>query len=427
LSRVVIRAARLAEGGKPRNLYFKDGLIEGFDLGGQTDECFEAEGNLALPAFIDLHAHLREPGQAVKEDLSTGLAAATAGGYGTVISMANTDPPIDEPGLVGELITRSERLGQARLRPAATLSRGMAGKQLTDFAALKQAGAVMITDDGIPVEDSHLMRRACEYAGELGLVVQTHSEDPSLRRDGVINEGEVSQRLGLPGNPISAEVVMIARDCEIARFTGGHVHIAHVSSRRGLEVIEHYKADGAPVTAEVTPHHLTLTDKTSEYFDPIHKVAPPLRTEEDVTYLRQMLGSGAVDCIATDHAPHTRAEKQRDLLEAPFGIANIEVAFPLLYTRLVTTGVLKLTQLVYLLTIGPARVMGWPEPNLQPGAPADVTFVDLETERAVRAETFRSRAKFSPWDGERLQGWPFMTFVRGHRTYSYDNPLGSIY
>ena len=420
MSRVVVRNARLGEGDEPHDLYFKDGLIEGLDLGGSTDEFFEAEGNLALPAFIDLHAHLREPGQVVKEDLSTGLAAATAGGYGTVISMANTEPPIDEPGLVAELITRSKRLGKARLRPAASLSKGMAGNQLTDFAALKQAGAVMITDDGIPVEDSHLMRRACEYAAELDLVIQTHSEDPSLRGDGVINEGEVSHRLGLPGNPISAEVIMIARDCEIAHFTGGHVHIAHVSSRRGMEVIRAYKAEGTKVTAEVTPHHLTLTDKISENFNPIHKVAPPLRREEDVKYLQNILNSGEVDCIGTDHAPHTLAEKQRDFLEAPFGIANIEVAFPLLYTRLVTTGILKLTQLVHLLTTGPAKVMGWPKPNLQPGSPADVTLVDLDNKRAVKPEAFKSRAKFSPWDGDNLMGWPFMTFVRGQQAYSRD-------
>ena len=420
MSRVVVRNARLGEGDEPHDLYFKDGRIEGLDLGGSTDEFFEAEGNLALPAFIDLHAHLREPGQVVKEDLSTGLAAATAGGYGTVISMANTEPPIDEPGLVAELITRSKRLGKARLRPAASLSKGMAGNQLTDFAALKQAGAVMITDDGIPVEDSHLMRRACEYAAELDLVIQTHSEDPSLRGDGVINEGEVSQRLGLPGNPISAEVIMIARDCEIAHFTGGHVHIAHVSSRRGMEVIRAYKAEGTKVTAEVTPHHLTLTDKISENFNPIHKVAPPLRREEDVKYLQNILNSGEVDCIGTDHAPHTLAEKQRDFLEAPFGIANIEVAFPLLYTRLVTTGILKLTQLVHLLTTGPAKVMGWPKPNLQPGSPADVTLVDLDNKRAVKPEAFKSRAKFSPWDGDNLMGWPFMTFVRGQQAYSRD-------
>lgn len=264
------------------------------------------------------------------------------------------------------------------------------------------------------------MRRACEYAAELDLVIQTHSEDPSLRGDGVINEGEVSQRLGLPGNPISAEVIMIARDCEIAHFTGGHVHIAHVSSRRGMEVIRAYKAEGTKVTAEVTPHHLTLTDKISENFNPIHKVAPPLRREEDVKYLQNILNSGEVDCIGTDHAPHTLAEKQRDFLEAPFGIANIEVAFPLLYTRLVTTGILKLTQLVHLLTTGPAKVMGWPKPNLQPGSPADVTLVDLDNKRAVKPEAFKSRAKFSPWDGDNLMGWPFMTFVRGQQAYSRD-------
>ncbi|MDE0527333.1 MAG: dihydroorotase [Truepera sp.] len=423
MSRVLIQNARLRPGDAAlHDLYLRGGVVEGLDLGGAAAETFDAAGNLVVPAFIDLHAHLREPGQEVKEDLTSGLAAAAAAGYGTVVSMANTEPPIDEPGLVTELIARAERLGQARLRPAAALSRGLRGEQLSDFAALQEAGAVMVTDDGLPVADAHLMRRACEYAAELGLVVQTHSEAPDLRQDGVMNEGEVSQRLGLPGNPVAAEVIQIARDCEIARLSGGRVHIAHVSSRRGLEVVERAQAEGVPVTTEVTPHHLTLSDRVLEQFDPIHKVAPPLRTEADIAYLRSALRHGLIECIGTDHAPHTRAEKELDLLEAPFGIANIEVAFPLLYTRLVATDELELARLLELLTAGPAGVMGWPKPTLEPGAPADLTVIDLETERPVRPETFLSRAKFSPWAGEALRGWPVMTFVRGRRVFALADP-----
>lgn len=400
------------------DLYLRDGLIEGLDLGGEADRTFDAGGQLVTPAFIDLHAHLREPGQEQKEDLASGLEAAGAGGFGTVVSMANTTPPVDDPGLVASLIAKAEGLGFARLRPAATLSRGMKGKELTDFAALRAAGAVMITDDGIPVQDGHLMRRACDYAAELGLVVQTHSEDPSLRQNGVMNEGVVSQRLGLPGNPIAAEATMIYRDCEIAALTGGRVHIAHVSSKRGMQVIEFFKAQGAPVTAEVTPHHLTLTDAVLENFDPLAKVAPPLRTAEDVAYLRDALERGVVDNIGTDHAPHTRAEKDRDMVEAPFGIGLIEVAFPLLYTELVEKGGLKLATLLHLLQGGPASVMGWEVPTLEPGKPADVVVLDLRTERPVRPETFRSKAKFSPWAGQSLKGWPTLTFVRGIAAYT---------
>lgn len=399
------------------DLYLADGAIEGSDLGGPVDDTIDLSGLALAPAFVDLHTHLREPGGETKEDLHSGLAAAAAGGFGTLVSMANTDPPIDEPGLVADLIRKAEQIGRARLRPAAALSRGLAGAQLSDFAALKQAGAVMITDDGIPVQDSHLMRRACEYAAELGLVVQTHSEDPTLRQDGVMNEGALSQRLGLPGNPVSAEAIMIYRDCEIAHMTGARVHIAHVSSERGLRVVEYFREQGAPVSCEVTPQHLTLTDEALGSFDPIFKVAPPLRSGGDVAFLRAALKRGAVDSIGTDHAPHTRSEKERDLLEAPFGIGNIEVAFPLLYSELVRTGDLELPALLALLTTGPARVMGWEAPTLEPGKTADLVVLDLEGSAPVEPESFLSKAKFSPWEGQELRGWPLMTFVAGRRVY----------
>ena len=414
--RVLVQNARLEDSRDDHgvhSLYLKDGLIEGLDLGGEVDETFDVKGQFVTPAFIDLHAHLREPGQEQKEDLASGLAAAAAGGFGTVVSMANTTPPVDDPSMVASLIAKAERLGFARLRPAATLSRGLKGLELTDFAALKDAGAVMITDDGIPVQDGHLMRRACEYAAELGLVIQTHSEDPGLRQNGVMNEGVVSQRLGLPGNPVAAEAAMIYRDCEIATMTGARVHIAHVSSKRGMQVVEFFKAQGAPITCEVTPHHLTLTDAVLENFDPIAKVAPPLRTAEDVAYLRDAVKRGVVDSIGTDHAPHTRADKDRDMESAPFGIGNIEVTFPLLYTELVLGGELPLETLLRLLQRGPASVMGWTPPTLEPGQRADLVVLDLGATRPVEPETFKSKAKFSPWAGQPLKGWPTLTFVRG--------------
>ncbi len=419
--RVVIQNAHLrderGDHGR-RDLYLQDSVIEGVNLGGEVDETFDAAGRLVTPAFTDLHAHLREPGQEQKEDLASGLAAAAAGGFGTVVSMANTTPPVDDPGVVASLIHKAERLGFARLRPAATLSRGLKGQELTDFAALKDAGAVMITDDGVPVADGHLMRRACEYALDHGLVIQTHSEDPSLRQNGVMNEGVVSQRLGLPGNPVAAEAAMIYRDCEIAAMTGARVHIAHVSSKRGMQVIEFFKAQGAPITCEATPHHLTLTDAVLETFDPIAKVAPPLRTAEDVAYLRDAVKRGVVNSIGTDHAPHTRAEKDRDMVAAPFGIGNIEVTFPLLYTELVEGDGLPLETLLHLLQGGPAEVMGWPVPTLEAGQPADLVVLDLETERAVQPETFKSKAKFSPWEGQVLKGWPTLTFVREKQAFN---------
>jgi len=416
MSRVALRGGRLVDGSGDmgvHDLYLKDGVIEGLDLGGSVDVEHDASGTLVTPAFLDLHAHLRDPGQEVKEDLASGLAAAAAGGYGTVVSMANTDPVVDDPGLVADLVARAARTSGARLRPAAALSRGLGGEELTDFAALKAAGAVMITDDGIPVADSHLMRRACEYAAELGLMIQTHSEDPALRAKGVMNEGAVSHRLGLPGNPVEAESLMLFRDGELARMTGARVHLAHVSSKRGIEVASWLKAGGAPITIEVTPHHLTLTDESLASFDPLYKVAPPLRSAADVAYLRDALHGGVIDSIGTDHAPHTLAEKERDMLEAPFGISTIEVTFALLYTELVAAGALPLARLLHLLQDGPAAVMGWAPPRLAVGAPADIVVLDLERVREVDAAHLTSKAKHTPWQGTPLRGWPVLTVVAG--------------
>ena len=423
-SRTWIRGARIVTAAGEvgvRDLVLANGRIEGAEPRGPVDHEVDATGLVLTAAFIDPHVHLREPGFEVKEDLASGLAAAAAGGYGTVVSMANTDPVVDEPGLVRGLIEKAERLAGARLRPAAALSMGLRGERLTDAAALADAGAVMLTDDGIPVVDGELMRRACEWARDLGLVVQTHSEDPTLRGDGVMNEGEVSERLGLPGNPRAAEAAMTYRDAEIARLTGARVHIAHVSCRAALDVVAFFKERGVPVTCEVTPHHLTLTDEALASFDPVFKVAPPLRTADDVAALREGIRSGLVDCLGTDHAPHTREEKHRDMLAAPFGIAHIEVAFPVLYEALVEGGVVPLPELLRLLQDGPAGVMGWPRPSLDEGAPADVVLLDLDTGRTVDPTRFRSKAKFGPWDGQTLRGWPLRTWVAGREVFRRDD------
>lgn len=421
--RSVVRGARLIDAHGDHgvhDLYLAGGRIEGIDLGGAVEVELDGRGRTLTPAFIDPHVHLRVPGQEEKEDLASGLAACAAGGYGTVVSMANTSPAVDDPAIVRMLVERAAALGLTRLRPAAALSVGLRGERLADYAALRDAGAVMITDDGIPVADAHLQRRACEYARELELVIQTHSEDPGLRQDGVMHEGRVSQRLGLPGNPAEAEAIMVFRDCEIARMTGARVHIAHVSCERAMRVVEWCKAQGASVTCEVTPHHLTLTDAALERFDPVFKVAPPLRAASDVAYLRDAVARGVVDCIGTDHAPHTRAEKDRDLLAAPFGLPNVEVAFAVLYTELVLAGVITLATLLDLMQGGPARVMGWQEPTLEPGAPADLVLLDLESERAVDPSRFLSKARFSPWDGHALRGWPEATIVAGRVAYCRD-------
>lgn len=418
--RTVIQHARLQDARGEHgvhDLYLCDGVIEGIDREGPVDATYDAAHHLVTPAFLDLHAHLRVPGQEVKEDLVSGLSAAVAGGFGTVVSMANTWPVVDDPGVVFTLIEKAERLKLARLRPAAALSRGLRGEQLTDFATLQRAGAIMISDCNTPVANSNLQRRACEYASELGLVIQTHAEDPSLAQQGVMNEGLVSHRIGLPGNPVAAESAMIFRDCEIARMTGARVHISHVSSQRGMQVVEWFKEQGAPVTAEVTPYHLTLTDDLLAAYDPVVKVSPPLRTAADRDYLQDALRRGVIDNIATNHAPHTQAEKEQDLLAAPFGIACLDVAFPVLYTALVRSAFLPLDDLLAHLQDKPAQVMGWPAPTLEPGQPADLTVLDLDTPRPVDPATFQSKAKFSPWDQQTLYGWPVATFVRGQCVY----------
>ncbi|GBF04120.1 dihydroorotase, pyrC [Deinococcus aerius] len=388
----------------------ENGVIRGWNLGDLGD-VIDGRGGTVAPALIELHAHLREPGQTEKEDLASGLAAAAAGGYGTVVSMPNTSPVVDDPAIVRALIEKAEGLGFARLRPAAALTKGQKGEHLAELAFLKEAGAAMFTDDGRTNENARVLRLGLEYARSLGMVVSVHAEDASLRADGVMNEGPVSEELGLPGNPAAAEAARVARDLEIVAQTGARLHVQHLSTARALDLMREAKRRGLPVTCEVCPHHLTLTDETLRSFDALYKVAPPLRTQTDADHLLEGLLDGTVDCLATDHAPHTRAEKERDLLEAPFGIASIELAFPLMWTRLGER--LGLEKLLDLMTAAPARVMGWPEPTLEEGAPADLVVLDLETEREVNPAEFRSKAKFSPWAGEWLRGWPLLTVVGG--------------
>ena len=398
----------------PESITIENGLIRGWNLLTEG-EIIDGNGATVAPALLELHAHLREPGQEVKEDLASGLAAAAAGGYGTVVCMPNTSPVIDAPALVCSLIQKANGLGFARLKPSAALTRGQQGEQLAELALLKEAGACMFTDDGRTNEDARVLRLGLEYAGSLGMVVSVHAEDAALRADGVMNEGAVSEALGLPGNPAAAEAARVARDIEIAALTGARLHIQHLSTARALDLVRDAKRRGVPVTCEVCPHHLTLTDEALHGFDPIYKVAPPLRTQADADHLLEGLRDGSVDCLATDHAPHTRAEKEQDMLHAPSGIAYIELAFPLMYTRFGET--LGLDKLLDLFTAGPARVMGWTVPTLEAGQPADLVLLDLDTVRKVEPSSFKSKAKFSPWAGQELRGWPTLTLVGGEVAY----------
>lgn len=399
---------------KLESVTVEDGKIKGWNLGDEG-EVIDGQGGTLAPALIELHAHLREPGQTEKEDLASGLAAAAAGGYGTVVCMPNTRPVIDDPAVVRSLIEKANGLGFARLKPAAALTRGQKGEGLAELSYLRDAGAVMFTDDGLTNENARVLRLGLETAKALGMVVSVHAEDAGLRADGVMNEGPVSEELGLPGNPAAAAAARVARDMELVALTGARLHVQHLSTARELDIVREAKKRGLPVTCEVCPHHLDLTDEALRSFDAMYKVAPPLRTHADADYLLEGLLDGSVDCIATDHAPHTKAEKERDLLEAPSGIAYIEIAFPIMWTKFGAK--LGLEKLLDLMTAAPARVMGWPEPTLEAGAPADLVVLDLDTEREVKPAEFKSKAKFTPWQGQMLRGWPTLTVVDGKVAY----------
>ncbi|TFU27109.1 dihydroorotase [Thermus tengchongensis] len=386
--------------------------------GGEAQRVIEGKGRFLAPGFLDLHAHLREPGQEVKEDLATGLRAAVRGGYTDLVSMPNTNPPVDTPEAVRALRKKAQALGLARLHPAAALTQGQEGKTLTEAGLLKEAGAPLLTDDGHTNEDAGVLAAGLLGAAAFGLPVAVHAEDASLRRGGVMNDGPLADLLGLPGNPPEAEAARVARDLEVLRYAlrraqaRPHLHVQHLSTRRALELVREAKRAGLPVTAEATPHHLTLTEEALRSFDPLFKVAPPLRTGEDVEALIEGLLDGTLDAIATDHAPHTQAEKEMDLLRAPFGIPSLEVAFPLLYTELYGKRGFPLKRLVELFTDGPRKVLGLPPLHLEVGAEASLVLLDPK-EHPVDPKAFASKARFSPWAGWVLEGWPVLTLVEG--------------
>jgi dihydroorotase len=417
---ILIRNVRLvdARGERgPLDVLVGEGRILSLE-GGEAKTVVDGTGRFLAPGFLDLHAHLREPGEEVKEDLASGLLAAVRGGYTHVVSMPNTKPPVDTPETVRALREKAGALGLARLLPAAALTQGQEGRLLTPAGLLREAGAVLLTDDGRTNEDAGVLAAGLLQAASFGLPVAVHAEDASLRRGGVMNDGALADLLGLPGNPPEAEAARIARDLEVLRYAlrrspaTPRLHVQHLSTKRGLELVREAKRAGLPVTAEATPHHLTLTEEALRGLDPLYKVAPPLRTAKDQEALLEGLLDGTLDAIATDHAPHTEAEKEMDLLRAPFGIPSLEVAFPLLYTELHLKRGLPLPRLVALFSEGPRRVLGLPPLLLEEGAEASLVLLDPR-ERPVDPRGFASKARFSPWAGRSLGGWPVLTLVEG--------------
>ena len=402
-----------------RDLLLRGGVVERvgerLEEAGGDAELFDASGLLVCPGFIDLHAHLREPGREYAETIHTGLAAAAAGGFTAVCAMPNTDPVNDSRPVCEHIRSRAASARGARLHPIAAISRGQKGEELAEFGELKDAGAVALSDDGRWLSDAGLLRRAFEHAGLFGLAIIQHAEDRTLSDGAPMHEGAVSTRLGLAGQPAIAEAAAVARDLLVAELTSGRLHVAHLSTAQGLELVRRGKADGVNVTCEVTPHHLVLTDEevASSGFSTRTKMNPPLRESSDLAALIAGLKDGTIDAIATDHAPHHADEKAVDFESAPFGIVGLETAAAVVHDRLVATGLISLERFVWLFSPGPARVLGLPGGTLAAGSPADVTIFDPGARRGVDPARFVSKGRSTPFAGWELVGGPAATIVAG--------------
>jgi dihydroorotase len=384
-------------------------------------------GLVVVPGLIDVHVHLREPGQEHKETIATGAASAVAGGFTAVACMPNTVPVNDTASVTQFILRKAEQAGLARVYPIGAVSIGSKGEQLAEIGDLRAAGCVALSDDGRPVATALLMRRALEYASMFDMPIIDHCEDPSLKGDGVAHEGAVAGLLGLRGIPGVAESIMAERDISIAELTGGRVHIAHMSARQTLRAVRDGKARGVRVTAEVTPHHLLLADRAiadQGGYDTNFKMNPPLREEADRAAMIEGIVDGSIDVIATDHAPHHADEKAVEFDRAPFGILGLETAVPLCIDRLVKPGLISLSRLIELLSVNAARVIGVPGGTLSDGGPADITILAPEAPVTVRASAFRSKSRNTPFDGWALTGAVAATIVGGRAVYVNEPVLG---
>jgi len=375
-----------------------------------------------VPGLIDLHVHLREPGQEYKEDIETGTRAAAAGGFTTICCMPNTKPVNDQRTVTELIVRRAREVGLVRVRPIGAITQGLEGKALADIADMKEAGIVAISDDGRPVMNAGLMRRAFEYARTFDLPVVQHAEDLNLSEGGAMNEGAVATRIGIRGQPACAESAMVARDLEVAEWTGARYHVAHVSTARTVALVREAKRRGMPVTCEVTPHHLALTDEACGHYDTRTKVMPPLRTAADQEALLEGLADGTIDCIATDHAPHSPVEKDVEFECAAPGMLGLETALPIILD-FVRMGTLDDKRAIAALTGAPARAFGLPGGSLAIGSVADLCVIDPERPFTLSAEGLASKSKNSPFIGQTLAGRAVLTFVEGRAVYDLDGRL----
>ncbi|HEX7019024.1 MAG TPA: dihydroorotase [Gemmatimonadaceae bacterium] len=422
--RVLLRGGRVIDPSQSINdladVLVVDGKIAevGARVRGQTGsnpdvEVIDCTGLVVSPGFVDVHCHLREPGREDVETISSGARAAAAGGFTAVCAMPNTDPVTDNQAAVGFILAQSARANAARVYPIGAISVGQRGEALAEFGELVAAGAVAVSDDGKPVASAHLMRTALEYARTFGIPVADHCEEPTLAKGGAMNEGIVSARLGLKGVPSEAEEIMVIRDILLARRTGGHAHLCHMSTRGSVELIRWGKERGINVTAEVCPHHISLTEDAVGDYDTNAKMNPPLRTADDVAALQEGVKDGTIDLIATDHAPHHYDEKEREFADAPNGIVGLETALAVNVTWLVKPGIIDLPVLIEKMSCAPARVFRLEGGTLRRGAVADVTVFDATREWVVQADKFRSKGRNTPYSGRTLTGRARYTLVGG--------------
>ena len=400
-----------------RDVLLEDGRVArvGTKLTGRGAQVVDAEGLVVCPGFVDLHVHLREPGREDKETIATGTRAAAAGGFTAVCAMPNTSPVNDNSGITRFILDQARRAGVVRVYPIGAITRGSQGEELAEYGDLKESGCVAVSDDGRPVASARVMRRALEYALAFDLPVVDHCEEPTLSDRAAMSEGPVATLLGLRGAPAAAESIVVERDVQLAELTGGRLHVAHLSTAAAADAVRRGKARGVRVTAEVTPHHLLLTDqavKDSDY-DASTKMNPPLRAEADRRAMVEALRDGTIDAIATDHAPHTVDDKKVEYEEAAFGVVGLETAVGLCLDRLVGPRLLTLPQLVGLLSTRPTRAFGLPGGTLARGSPADVTVLDLDRTRKVDPARFQSKGRHTPFAGWTLKGAVVMTIVGG--------------
>ena len=419
MGRLVIREARVVDPSqgldRVSDLLIEDGKIGaiGGSIPAEGAEVLEARGLVAVPGFVDMHVHLREPGFEYKETIASGTAAAAAGGFAAVASMANTHPVNDCASVTEYILKKAAVAGKARVHPVGATTKAMEGRELAEIGEMVAAGAVAVSDDGRPVSDPNVMRRAMEYAKLFDVAVIEHCETLELHPGGVMNEGYWSTALGLRGIPRASEEIAVARNIRLAELTGARFHVAHLSTAGALRSVREAKARGLSVTCEVTPHHLLLTDERVSSYDTQAKMKPPLTTEEDRQALLEGLRDGAVDAIATDHAPHHQDEKDDDFDSAPFGIVGLETAVALCLDRLVRTKIITLGRLVELLSAGPTRILKVEGGTLAPGSRADVTLLDLERGFRVEPQAFLSKGKSTPFAGWELTGRAVRTLVGG--------------